>query len=174
MAGALVEHGGLPGIVPGLRVGGSLHWRALRLESLASIWIPSEAKLGENSDPGVSILRWTVGLAACADVQVAGEHVHASLCAGAEIGDSRATGVGVANPSTAHSLWLAPHLSPQLQWDVSQQWQVLLAPEILLPLRRPEFIVAPYGALFQADRVAFRGILGVRRTFSNGLHGRRH
>lgn len=172
MAGVVVERGGLPGLTPGLRISASLRAQALRLQGQTSIWLPKEARLEGNAGPGVRLARWTAGVAGCVETTQARPGL--GLCVGMEIGDTSAVGIGVSSPAKKHTLWLAPRVAPELRWRLAEHWQIVWSAELAVPLRRPEFRVAPYGALYQSDSVAIRGHIGMEWIFSNGFEGTRH
>lgn len=87
------------------------------------------------------------------------DRVELPLCGGLELGDLRASGVGVLRPSTVDALWLAAVASARPQW-VLTPWLVMGARlDVLVPLRRHRFAIAEAGLVHEVDPVAVR--LGV-------------
>ena len=98
----------------------------------------------------------------------------ATLCVGIELGDQVGVGEGISMPQREHKLWIAPQLSPELGWNITESLRVFAAIEAAFPLYRHHFVIAPYGEVFRSERVAVRGGIGLEWLFATESAPRPH
>ena len=83
-------------------------------------------------------------------------------CLGAELGSLAAMGSNVRNPRATSSLWAAANAAA---WFTVRPratgWGVFLSPGIVVPLRRPQFVLTELGLVHQPASVGFRGLAGL-------------
>ena len=83
-------------------------------------------------------------------------------CVGAELGSLAAMGTNVRNPRSTSSLWAAANAAA---WFTVRPratgWGVFLSPGVIVPLRRPPFVLTELGLVHQPSSLGFRGLAGL-------------
>ena len=88
-----------------------------------------------------------------------------SLCAAAEIGVLSGTGVGVSDPATDGSLWLAIGPSAGGGFEIWDGLRLFAAGDLLLPLQRPAFDIAGVGTIHRPAVASLRLAMGLTLRF---------
>jgi hypothetical protein len=84
-----------------------------------------------------------------------------ALCVGAEVGQLRGKGEGVADEDTGSSLWLAGALSASARLPLSSEFSAEARLVAAFPVYRPEFVIQPYSALHAPGWLSARLLLGI-------------
>lgn len=83
-------------------------------------------------------------------------------CLGGELGSLAAMGSNVKNPRATSSLWAAANAAA---WFTVRPratgWGVFLSPGVVVPFRRPPFVLTELGLVHQPASVGFRGLAGL-------------
>jgi len=83
-------------------------------------------------------------------------------CLGGELGSLAAVGSNVRNARSTRSLWAAANASAWLTVRPrATGWGVFLSPGVVVPIRRPQFVLTELGLVHQPASVGFRGLVGL-------------
>ncbi len=147
---------------PGPLFGGatSVVFARLRVEGHFD-YLPTQRKLTTSlATAGADFGLWVAGLRICPTLPVASE-VELLLCFGGELGQLRATGVGLDAARKVRELWAAPVLAPSLRWPKTSSWSAMSGLEVILPLHRSEFFVEHEGVLHRPSAIGLRFLVGL-------------
>lgn len=138
-AGASVERALLPGVVPGVVVGGGVVWRALRIDLAAGLAPRVSLSLASTPGAGADLTLAELGLRACAGRVLSWMAAHgcASVRGARLSGEGR--GVTEAYRETAYVLSLEPGVL--LRVPARSRLAVELDVGAMLPLTRPDFVI---------------------------------
>lgn len=155
--GLLPGSGGLVGLVGGVVI------RGVRLEAgLAGSPLRSAPSPG--GDARARLDRFAGALRVCPGWTSPRARLTISGCLGGEAGVLRASGVGVANPSTVHAPWVALSLGPALRLRLAGPLGLRLGVEGVVALARPTFTVGTE-PLFRVTPAGLRVNLGLDLQF---------
>ena len=80
---------------------------------------------------------------------------------GLEAGTMSGRGVGINNPDSGRALWLAAGAGATLALPLTARFAALLGVDLVVPLRRPRFVIDDLGAVHRAAAVTGRLALGL-------------
>jgi hypothetical protein len=84
---------------------------------------------------------------------------------GLEVGAMSGRGVGINNPDSARALWLAASAGAVLRVRLTAGLAGVLGLDLVVPLRRPRFVIDDLGSVHRAAAVTGRLALGLELTF---------
>jgi hypothetical protein len=146
----------LPGAGPWLMLAGALGWSGFALELDVGYGFAGRARYADRQDLGARVDALQAGARLCAEIALGS--VGLPLCAGAELGLMRGTGLGagLARSLTSTQPYVALVLHPALRWPLSRQLAIWLGFELLGVLERPTFQVRGAPQLFRPEPLAVR------------------
>jgi len=148
------ELGASPAIAGAVGLAAGLLWPRLRLELHGTV-LPRR----EGSD--VQAALYTGAVHACG--RIGRGVLEVPLCGGLEVGGMRGTAVGLPGARTATFLWIGAVVGPALAWHVRPRLSVWAGLQLVLALRRPQFVQGddPPVELFTPSRASGRFLLGL-------------
>ena len=159
---ALGDLGALPAPAAGGRLSFGLRRCALGAEAGLHALSPrtGEAEL----DPGAGGDLWL--LAGTAGVHLAVDLGRLELGAGGglEVGAMSGRGVGIDRPETGRALWLAARAGGSLALPLTGRLAATLGLDLVVPLRRPRFVIDDLGAVHRPAALGARLALGLAVT----------
>ena len=149
------DAGSLPGVSAGGQIGAGLRSDMWQLAGVGALYIGS---VRQADDKGADLVLATGGLLGC--VRAAGGSVRPLLCVGGEAGRLSGTGVGVKQPRTGGSLWVAARAEAGVALPVGA-FAILARLGAAIPLVRQKFVIDSDVLVYQPKVLAGRLSLGV-------------
>jgi len=84
---------------------------------------------------------------------------------GVEVGAMSGRGVGINHPDSGRALWLAASAGAVLRLQLAAQLAALMGLDLVVPLRRPRFVIDDLGSVHRAAAVTGRLALGLELSF---------
>jgi hypothetical protein len=165
LAGVSGDVGTLPHPAYGLTLGAAFLWERLRLEAYGAYW-STEAGQAVGASPGVggNFFLADGGLRGCW-LPVLGRFEIAA-CPGLELGVLHGQGVGVNEPLSQSSVWVAATALGRVSWRIAPFFDLYLEAGIALPFRRDVFdIDVAKNLVHEAGVVEGRASLGPELRF---------
>ncbi|MBK6919495.1 MAG: hypothetical protein IPH07_19030 [Deltaproteobacteria bacterium] len=169
-ASAGFEAGGLPKIGAGFALAVALTWRWLRVEAMASQWLPREA----SSDGGAKarILLTTATLRGCAQARLGRRVELMPGCTGIELGSAFGRGENLDLNLDDQVLWAAWDLGAGLAVRAHRRLRVMIDAHAAIPLGSPRFEIRNEGAIWRAA-VGVRVLAGLEIVLADPRRRRR-
>jgi hypothetical protein len=154
-AGASVERALIPGVVPGVVVGGGVVWRAVRIDLAVGLAPRASVSLASTPAAGADLTLAELGVRACAGRVLSWVAAHgcASMRGARLSGEGR--GVTEAYRETAYVLSLEPGIL--LRVPARTRLALELDVGALFPLARPDFVIVSGTSSEQLFRVSTFG-----------------
>lgn len=156
------------GNLPHETLGGALHLglqtEQWSIELRPAAWLPSQVASPQLSSAGGQFRLYDVALVSCYRAFRRGS-LSAQTCAGADLLHLRGTGFGITKPSGRSALYPSAMGELALLFDLTQDWTVRAAGEVLLALARPEYAIFNLGMVHRPARWTGRLGLGFEWRF---------
>jgi hypothetical protein len=165
LAGLSGDVGTLPHPAYGLTLGAAFLWKRLRLEGYGAYWSSQAGQaVGGSAGEGGDFFLADGGLRGCW-LPVLGR-LEIAACPGLELGVLHGQGVGVNEPLSQNSVWVAATALGRISWRIAPSLAVYLEAGIALPLRRDVFdIDVAQNLVHEAGVVEGRASLGPELRF---------
>lgn len=164
--------GSLPSATGGVALGLSVNLRSWRFEAYGEGWLSRSATASSPEGAGGDFSLLDVGLRGCI---TSNGQVFVGACAGIEVDHVHAQGYGITREDTASRVWLAPRAGGRLGVRITENLELPLEIDLLVPLTRPSFALESASALdgpasrvdtiFRPAPVAARASLGLAFLF---------
>jgi hypothetical protein len=158
-ASALGDLGALPAAAAGGEVGFSLRRCALGASAAVRGLYPRTGEAELDDGAGGDLWLATAGAALGLHSGRLGAH------AGLEVGAMSGRGVGINNPDSGRALWLAASAGASLAHPLTGRLAAVLGLDLIVPLRRPRFVIDDLGSVHRAAAANGRLTLGVELAF---------
>jgi hypothetical protein len=158
--------GSLPQADAGLAVAIEARRGRLSAEVIGSAWLPRTAHPGPVAGIGGEFALYTGALRGCIDLlPVAIPTLRLGPCAGAELGMTTGSGVGLSAPNRQQELWAAGLFGFSLRYLGVWPFALGLLTELGVPIRRPTWQIDNFRTVFEPSLVIGRASLGVSWQF---------
>ena len=155
-AGATATRALLPGVTPGVAVGGGIVWRSVRVDLAGELVPRSHASLARVPAVGADLSLAALALRACVGHALPWFAAHGCTAfRGARIA-GEGTGLAESYRRTAHVLTLEPGVLLRIPGTTRAAVELEVAP--VLPLTRPDFVILSSGPSEPLFRVSSAGI----------------
>ncbi len=160
---ALGDVGALPAPAAGGELGFGLRRCALDASASVRALYPRTGEAELDTGAGGDLWLAAAGLA----LGVARDLAPIELGArgGVEVGAMSGRGVGINNPDSARALWLAASAGAVLRLQLGARLAALAGLDLVVPLRRPRFVIDDLGSVHRAAAVTGRLALGLELSF---------
>lgn len=145
------ELGALPAIAGAVGLAVGLLWPRLRLELHGTV-------LPRRESNGVRAALYAGAVHACG--RVGRGVIEVPLCGGLEVGGMRGEAFGLPGARATTFLWVGAVAGPALAWHVRPRLSVWAGLQLVLALRRPQFVQGVDSELFTPSRASGRFLLG--------------
>jgi len=155
------------GALPGPAGGGELAFGLSRCALGASAAVRGLApRTGEAElDAGAGGDLWLIAAGAALGLHADLGAVSLGARAGLEAGAMSGRGVGINHPDSGRALWLAASAGAQLVVPLGARLGALVGLDLVVPLRRPRFVIDDLGSVHRASPVTGRLAVGLELAF---------
>jgi len=160
---ALGDLGALPGPAGGGELAFGLRRCALGASLAARGLAPRTGEAALDAGAGGDLWLYAAGAALALHADLAGLELAAA--AGFEAGAMSGQGVGINNPDSGRALWLAASAGGAIVIPLTARLGARAAVDLVVPLRRPRFVIDDLGAVHRAAAVTGRLALGLELAF---------
>jgi hypothetical protein len=157
--------GSLPAVDAGMALVLEARYRRFGAELEGSAWLPQITYSGPVSGSGGEFALYTGGLRGCFDLLGQGETWIVGPCAGAEVGMTTGSGVGVTERRSSRVFWATGLLGTGVRFLGGAPLEVGLLAEIGVPFHRAAWQLDDFGPVFQPAPVIGGASLGLSYLF---------
>lgn len=169
-ASAGFEAGGLPKIGAGFALAVAITWRWLRLEALATQWLPRETTSTGGARARISLT--TAAVRGCAQARLGRRIELMPGCTGLELGSGFGRGENLDLSLSDRVLWAAWDLGAGLAVRAHRRVRVMFDAHAAIPLGSPRFEIRNEGAIWRAA-VGIRVLAGLEIVLADPRRRRR-
>ncbi len=160
---ALGDLGALPAPAAGGELGFALRRCALGASVAVRALVPrtGEAELDSSAGGDLWLAAGALALGLARDLGA----IELGARGGLEVGAMSGRGVGINHPDSGRALWLAASAGAALRVPLAAQLAALAGLDLVVPLRRPRFVIDDLGSVHRAAAVTGRIALGLELSF---------
>jgi hypothetical protein len=162
---AQADIGSLPQTDAGIALVLEVQLGRVRIEGEGSTWLPQTTYDGQASGGGGRFALYAGGVRGCIDVLPRGTEFDLGPCAGAEVGATTGSGVGLYSWRSQSEFWGAGLLGLSLRFLALQPFAIGLLAELGAPFHRAAWQIDDIGQVFQPSPFIGRASLGLNYLF---------